>query len=280
MNNIIIELGKRKAEINIPSHWDEVPGHLYPSLARIYLRGDEFMKDVDKLARALAVLMDGSIGIVLDLPEEQQWQLCELVRWVWSDVNLTKNLIPQFDFEGVTYVGPAGDFSNIRFGEFVMAETYFLQYIDSNFEDSTLPNMKDPILLDKLIAVLYRPVGVGDEYVEGNYLYRGDARQKFNSNLIDYQSSRFLELDLAIKDGIYLWYATARERFFSYFKLLFSKRKSSGGGNNTAINWGWYGVFDDLLGEKGRTAATLEDEFVSVTLMSLERAQEKNKTKK
>lgn len=274
MNNLKIIVDQRSVEYDIPSHWNEVPKHLYPSLARIYLRASKFMKDEDNLARALGVLIDGSIGAILDLPGEQQLQLCELVRWVWADMNLTENLIPEFDFDGVTYIGPVGDFSNIRFGEFVMAETYFSQYIDSNMENS--------ILLDKLITVLYRPIGIGEEYVKGNSLYRGDRRQKFNTNLIDYQSTMFLKMDLAVKDGIYLWYATARERFFSYFKLLFSKRKSSESSlsKTTAINWGWYGVFDDLLGEKGRTAETLEDEFVSVTLMSLERAQEKNKSKK
>ena len=270
MENLRIELDNQIFDVNIPGFWDEVPGHLYPSLARIYLRANEFMRIEDKRARTLSIFLDGALGAVLDLNEEQQYQLCRLVDWVFGEMTLSKNLIPSFEFGGVDYLGPAGDFSNIRFGEFVMAETYFSQYVDSEMSLS--------IVLDKLIAVLYRPSGLGSEYIDRSVNYRGDKRQKFNSNIVDHQAILFAELDLAIKDGVYLWYLTARERFFSYFKHIFNKRRSSQNKDNTtAVNWGWYGVFDDLLGEKGRTAESLEDEFVSVTLMSLERAQEKAK---
>ena len=270
MVEIKIELGKKSFQFDLPQSWDQVPEHLYPFLARIYLRDSRFMNENDKLVRTLAILMDGAIGALDLLTDYQILDLTKMIHWVYEKLDLKENKIISFTLDEIDYLGPSSDLSNMRFGEFIMAETYFMQYTESRMENS--------IYLDKLIAALYRPHGLGPEYSPGDAHYRGDWRQKFNSNLIDSRASIIKDLDLAIKDGIYLFYAVARDSLFSYYPNVFPKRKSSSKQQNVGqINFGWIGVFDDMLGEKGRTAESLEDEFLSTALMSLERNQIKIK---
>lgn len=270
MVEIKIELGKKRFRFDLPQSWDEVPEHLYPFLARIYLRDSRFMNENDKLVRTLAILMDGGIGALDLLNDYQILDLTRNIHWVYEKLDLTENKIFSFTLNEIDYLGPSSDLSNMRFGEFIMTETYFMQYTESGLEN--------PIFLDKLISVLYRPHGIGPEYDPGDPGYRGDCRQKFNSNLIDGRAAIIEGLDLAIKDGIYLFYAVARDLLFSYYPNVFSKRRSSSKQQKSGqINFGWIGVFDDMLGEKGRTAESLEDEFLSTALMSLERNQIKIK---
>jgi len=273
MKNIRIEIKKKVYEFQLEESWDELPNHLYPSIARLFLRKAKHMNDHDKLVRALAILMDGNIDVLWGLSEYDIISLLPLVEWIFAEIDLSGNKISEIDVDGVKYFGAEFDFSNIRFGEFVMAETYFMQFIESEMESKEL--------LAKLASVLYRIKGIGETYTPGLAEYRGDERQKFNSNLIDGQSKVFMNLEIDILEGVYLWYAVAREKFFSYFPNVFRSRKSTQKNtSNKPKTFGWIGVFDDLLGEKGRTAETLEDEFVSTTLLSLERTQIKVKEMK
>ena len=271
MVNIKIETTKKSYNIDLPQSWEEVPEHLYPSLARIFLRGPQYMNENDKLVRALAILMDEQLGALDLLDEGQLYEMTRLIYWVFEDVTFSSNKINGFDHDGQYYHGPSAEFSNLRFGEFVMAETYFMQYHESH--------QSNEALLNKLIAVLYRPLGEGVEFEPGSAVYRGDRRQRFNSNLIDDRAEKLKSMDMAVRDGILLWYAVTRDSVFKCFPNVF-KRSAQAKKNNQGIDFGWLGVFDDLLGEKGRTAETLEDEFVSTVLMSLERAQIKNRERK
>lgn len=265
MKNIHIDTVDKKYSISIPESWNEVPAHLYTSIARLYLRQAKHMNVYDKMVRTLAVLAEENTAGLKSLSNHQLLDLCKLVLPLLEKLDLTDNPSPSFVHKSIEYFAPKFDFSNLRFGEFVMTETYFKQYIDSEREHSEV--------LDKLIAVLYRNAGKGEEYVPGTATYRGDKRVKFNSNVVEHYAQLFRDLDLALKDGIVLWYAAAREQFFSCYRELFSRKSQTKNSHDTSIDWGWFGVYDDLLGEKGRTAESLEDEFVSSTLMSLERAK-------
>lgn len=273
MKSIRIEIKKKVYEFQLAESWDELPNHLYPSIARLFLRKAKHMNEYDKLVRALAILMDENIDVLWKLSEYDIISLLPLVEWIFLKIDLSTNKIAEIEVDGVKYIGPDFDFSSIRFGEFVMAETYFMQFVESEMESKET--------LAKLASVLYRVKGIGNVYTPGHADYRGDERQKFNGNLIDGQSKAFMNIEIDILEAVYLWYAVARETFFSYFPNVFRSRKSTQKNTSkTPKTFGWIGVFDDLLGEKGRTAETLEDEFVSTTLLSLERSQIKVKEMK
>lgn len=253
----------------VPQNWDEVPLNIYPNLAQLYLKELPRMTFSDKMVRALYLLAwKAKEGIDrFDLSHLQQ--AFELIKWVFEKVEINVKILPEFTHKDVIYLAPDPLLGNMRFGEFVMAETYFIQYWE----------YKNPAILDKLISVLYRPAGKGAAHEIGNVEYCGDLREKFNSNLIDYRSEELKDLDLAIKDGIYLYYLASRWKAFDSYPHIFPKKKHQkiDTHKQKVPRYGWLGTFDDLLGEKGRTAETLENEFVHTTLMSLERGQIKFK---
>lgn len=269
MEKLIIHSKTKVWEADVPQFWDEVPENIYPNLAQLFLKELPRMTESDKLVRALYILAwDAREGIdKFDLPHLEE--ALTLIAWVFSDLKITKNLLPSFEHEGVRYLGPEPELGNLRFGEFVMAEAYFIQYWEQ----------KDKKALDKLIAVLYRPAGAGDDHTVGHVNYCGDVREKFNGNLTEHRAGLFANLDLAIKDGIYLYYLASRWQAFDNYPYVFPKRAKQkiDTPRQKVPKFGWLGVFDDLLGEKGRTAESLEMEFVHTTLMSLERGQIKFK---
>lgn len=254
---------------DVPQSWDEVPLNIYPNLAQLYLKELPRMTVSDKLVRVLYLLAwSAKDGIDrFDLPHLQQ--AFKLVEWVFNKVEISINILPEFTHNDIRYLGPDPLLGNMRFGEFVMAETYFLQYWE----------YKRPETLNKLISVLYRPEGKGAAHEIGNVEYCGDLREKFNSNLTEFRAEELKDLDLSIKDGIYLYYLASRWKAFDSYPHIFPKKKNQkiDTPKQKAPRYGWLGTFDDLVGEKGRTAETLENEFVHTTLMSLERGQIKFK---
>ncbi|MFD2961382.1 MULTISPECIES: hypothetical protein [Olivibacter] len=273
MTDIVFEVDGKKHELLLPECWNEVQNVHYPHLAHLFLKEAHQMNEYDKMVRAFCLLAQSVWPAIEKLSEEQIYDLVQLTFWVFERLDLSVNKIPEFSIKGTTYYGPADRLDNLRFGEFVMAETYFIQYF----------NTKDPNVLNKLIAVLYRPKGKGKEYVVGSATYRGDVRVKFNGQNVDDQAKTFELLNPVIRDAIYLFYVSARWLLFENFPHILPKGKNKSKGASSKPNepnYGWIGVFDDICGEKGRTPEMLEDEFASTILMSLERTQIKWKKNK
>ncbi|MGJ1366279.1 hypothetical protein [Sphingobacterium spiritivorum] len=263
MNTLTIETKKQTWNIQFPEKWDEVPLHLYPNLAQLYLKGRDRMNENDKLVRVFCLLAIEAYNGVMQMTDEEMTSCLPMIYWVFEKLEIKRNPLPSFTHKGITYIGPDQELENVRFGEFCMAETFYAQYWEH----------KDDKILDKLIATLYRPAGIGDLYNPEHASYRGDKREKFNGNLIDVRSAKFSDLDLAIKDGVYLYYVASRWQLFDYFPNVWPRKKNEDI-NTKKMNvphYGWMGVFDDLQGERGHTAETLEDEFLHTTLLSLER---------
>ncbi len=257
--------GKKVYTANIPENWNEVPEEQYPNLAQIYLKTENRMNEYDKLVRSFCLLTIRAWDGVKLMSDEQLAYHLQHIHWVFGELDLSLNKIPQFSIDGVDYYGPEEELGNLRFGEYCIAEAHFIAYWQH----------RDEKALDRLIATLYRPKGKGNQYKKDNPDYRGDIREKFNGNLVEQRAEVFADLDLAIRDGIFLFYVSARNILASYYPHVFPKKRAKNTplGNQQVPNYGWLGVFDDLLGEKGRTAETLEDEFLATTLMSLERSQ-------
>ncbi|MGJ1424559.1 hypothetical protein ACR79B_11245 [Sphingobacterium spiritivorum] len=269
MNTLTIEAKKQTWHVQIPENWDEVPLHLYPNLAQLYLKGPDRMNETDKLVRVFCLLAIDAYKGVMQMSDEQLTICLPMIYWVFENLDIQRNPLPSFVHNNIRYIGPDKELENVRFGEFCMAETFFMQYWEN----------KDDKILDKLIATLYRPAGNGNQYNPKHNTYRGDRREKFNGNLIDIRAEKFSDLDVAIKDGIYLYYLVSRWQIFDYFPHVFPKKKHQkiNTPKQKTPQYGWMGVFDDLQGERGHTAETLEDEFLHTTLLSLERGQIKFK---
>lgn len=133
---------------------------------------------------------------------------------------LTINLVPTFKHRFTTYYGPSDKLFNISFVEYITAEGYFSKYI----------NNQDPLLLDKLVATLYRKRSY--RIRKSGINYRGDIRQKFNDHLIDRRARKLKNMNPEVKTAIALFYEGCRtflqKQFPDVFKSAASGGKKSG----------------------------------------------------
>lgn len=126
------------------------------------------------------------------------------------DTKLTKNIISNIRVKLNTLYGPADGLSNILFQEWIHTETYYIDFCKTN----------DFTLLDKLIAVLYRPE-VGN-FDNDDVQYTGDRRDSFNDFLIDKRAAIISQLPQSIKYSLFLFYTGCRNHIHQMFKEVFS----------------------------------------------------------
>lgn len=254
-----------KAKVSLPECWNDVPEDVYPYLASLFLKEEHEMPVYDKQVRTFGLLAGKAWPAIEKLRPEELYDLLLLVDWVYSQMDLVKNMQPVIQ-AGQTFYGPADEMANLRWGEWIFADSNFVQYAKT----------KDEKYLDALIATIYRPTGYGPEYVPTSPRYRGDNRERFNSNNIDYRIKLISQMPLIEKQGIYLFFLSCRWQLILSHPHVFPQPKPGTKPkkqNTEGYDFGWLGVHDDLCGEKGRSPDQLEDEFLSTVLLSLERNQ-------
>lgn len=142
---------------------------------------------------------------------------------------LTKNLVPFFSHRFRKYYGPSDRLFNLKFDEYIVAETNLSNYLKSQSE-------KD---LNKLVATLYRPEE--PEYNPGNFTYRGDRREPFNDHLINARALKFRKLSPVIKISVLLFYQGCQKFITLQFPNVFNSPKKS-----SKNNLGFLGLVDAL----------------------------------
>lgn len=277
MTNLQITIttnGKKvSANISVPEKWDEVLPETFPHLARIYLMTANQMSEADKTVRAMVLLTAAHYPVISKLSDEEMYSILPLVDWVFNKLDLVKNLIPEIKINETVLIGPANRMDNIRFAEWCVADTFFVQYCQT----------KNPADLNKLIATIYRPAGNGPEFTLGDAIFRGDKRQKFNDQLLEDRTLLVAQLDQPIKDGIFVWFASCRAQIIQDYTEFFPPEPVEGqpdvAENKKPTDFDqWMGIYDDLRGDpRFGGADKLEDEFLHTVLHSQERAIRKMK---
>ncbi len=139
------------------------------------------------------------------------------------------------------YHGPRANFRNLRFAEFMFADTYFLRYLQTG----------DEAQLNRLVAVLYRPQRAG--YAPHAPAYGGDRREEFNENLLDARARRLASVPHHAKYAVLLWYRGCRRALESRFEYVFSDDN-----NAKAATGGWSDVLHELAGGVPQLDATAQ----------------------
>lgn len=257
----------RKATVDVPEKWDEVQPHLFPTLAQIYLSPEDKMNDYDKAYRAFMLFATETregLKLAKELTAEELYDILPKVAWVIDQMDLQKNLVPKLHYKKTFYLGPDNSLNNMRFAEWVLADTYYCDYAET----------KDEKALNNLVATIYRPAGSGHEYKPGNVKYRGDKREKFNDALVADRADLLGNIPFHIKEAIYLWFASCRWQLKTYYKEVFEGDGSKQ--NDILAGYGWFGIYDDLRGDpKFGGPAMLEDEFIHTIFQSLVRSHYK-----
>jgi len=270
MASIIINLQEgakvHKREIRVPDCWNSVPADVYPELCSIYLKKEFEMSDYDKAVRAFVLLTLESYDIVEKLTAEELYPMLGTVDWVFSKLDLTQNHLPKVEIDGVDFFGPLEEMDNLRFAEWCVADTHFVNYSKSGSQQD----------LQQLAACIYRPIGDGVEFSPTSSYYRGDQREKFNDQLLKSRAHLMAKLPKAILDGIYVFYASCKHQITGMYPEIFpAKQKGSASSSDAGDQqFSWFDIYDDLRGDpKFGGPDKLEDEFLHTVLASIERTR-------
>ncbi|MBB2149178.1 hypothetical protein [Pedobacter gandavensis] len=269
MKNIRIEIEINKklnvTELQLPECWDEVPSEVYPQLCSLYLKTAEQMSIFDKTVRAFILLTLPHYETIKSLTGEELYDLLPLVDWVFNKLDLSKNPLGIIRVAGLEFHGPEAEMENLRFAEWCVADTHFINY-------SRSANIND---LEMLAACIYRPVGVGSDYLITSPTYRGDIREKFNDQLLPIRKKLMSTLDPALLHGIYLFFASSKHKIIGLYQEFFPPPKQTS--QSTPVDdhsFSWFDIYDDLRGDpKFGGPDKLEDEFLHTVLASIERSK-------
>lgn len=269
MKNIRIEIEEGKktkvVELLLPECWDEVPANVYPQLCSLYLKKPEDMTVFDKTVRAFILLTLPHYETIKLLTAEELYSVLPLVDWVFNKLDLSKNPLPEITLDKINYYGPAAEMDNLRFAEWCVADTHFINYSRSG-------DIND---LHMLAACIYRPSGTGPDYMPTSPTFRGDIREKFNDQLLPLRKMIMARLDAAQLHGIYLFFASSKHKIIGLYQEFFPPPKeTSEDAPSDDQSFSWFDIYDDLRGDpKFGGPDKLEDEFLHTVLASIERSK-------
>jgi hypothetical protein len=166
--------------------------------------------------------------------------------WIFKPAQLSAYKLKDFKYWFTKYYGPANDILDINVAEFIEVSMYYGAYMASIKADAVKPE-----LLDKMIAVLYRP---GKWFYAIRKLlpnFELDKRQRNNTYRFEKRCAAFRNLKPEIKLAIFLQFEGAMEKFALDFPNAFG---SQGEGNDTN---GWIGLLmemsNDIFGDYEKT---------------------------
>ena len=197
----------------VPSTWNELRRRqLLDVLAQLYSPAQP-----DHRLQLLSLLTGFRLPVLTGLAVDVLAQLLPLTDWVSSaDHLLTKQLLPTVGIPGrhlserpTTWHGPAAHLSNLLFGEFIFADTFFVLYC----------LFSRPEHLDQFLTVLYRPArrGANPEADDWN----GDVRVAFNEHQLEARTQRAQHVPAIEKLAVLTWYRGCRAQLAQEFADVF-----------------------------------------------------------
>lgn len=142
-----------------------------------------------------------------------------VMSWIFEPAQLSRNTLSKFSYRGVRYYGPQDSMVNIEVGELIEALLYFGAYTET--QRNKQPNDE---LLNKLIAVLYRPQRLFYALERLHPNHQQDRRRKGNTIDFNRRAKRFNGLDQHIKLAIFLQFEGSFAAFSKRFPKCFSKK--------------------------------------------------------
>jgi hypothetical protein len=196
----------------VPSTWHELSRQqLLRLLPLVYAPARP-----ERRLRLLAILSGYSLAVLTSLPPVVLAQLLPLTDWLGSEAHrLTDQLLPTLAVPSrlpgrpTSWHGPAGQFRNLLFGEFIFADTFFVLY--------SLHGQAD--CLDKFLTVLYRPARPEADPEAPDWT--GDVRWPFNEHQLEARAPRVAPVPAAQKLAVLTWYRGCRAQLAEEFPDVF-----------------------------------------------------------
>lgn len=224
----------------LPSRWDELSGEQLRKMAWVSLL-DKSPADTAKLMILIMAMslpwwarLKFQYFYIVQSSIEEKADLLYLTRSFQEFRTLTTQKIQKIRYRFVLLYGPESGLANATFWEYIKAEQYFLNYNER----------KDPIWLDKLVAVLYRPQREGF-----NPQIHADIRTPLNDASVKFRTAIVQKIDLQTKLAILMWFDGCRTALIKMFPLIFQKEeKSRTNFNKSRGQSGWIGLISELAG--------------------------------
>lgn len=187
------------AEVNkkfftVPTEWNELSQQqLLDVMECIYM--SQYYRDEGRL-KLFKIITGLNWWQFFKCRSEELEDLLYLTDFLLGEkTNLTKQLIPHFDF----LCGPDSELGNLVMSELVFSDAYFMQWC---------ADKENIQLLNEFCAVLYRPMKKNYDLVKNP---DGDPREEFNSNLSNYiAKTKIAKWPMKVKLAIATWYDACR----------------------------------------------------------------------
>lgn len=255
---------EERETITVPSTWNELtlPQLLY--IAEYWEAWTKLQQINESLIKAKALLV---IELMSDntpankarrveyfkmASNEDLYELCQLVNFVFEKNTLTTNHIKHISCKGVKYFGPPDKLNGLKAEEFSFSDGLYMQYHKT----------KEIRFLEAMIAVLYRP---------GNEKKGDDPRMKFDKNLHTANLMAARKLSYAEKQAILLFYIGSRTAIAERNPHIFTK----GGAETQASNSTWIDVILAMSGTKFGNFRETCDTEIYLIFKELENLKEK-----
>ena len=245
-------IGRHRRQV--ATAWNELTCDQLRRVAQLH--GQAFERPAARLDALLAVLLAVPRRAFARLTLVQRVELRPLVAFLHAPTAhapLTAQLLPcltlpwRHALRQRRYYGPREAFRNVRFDEFIHADTCYLRYLQTS----------EARWLDQLVAVLYRPQRAG--YRPRAAAYQGDRRTDFNEHLLPARAARLAHLPPADKYAVLLYYRGCRQLLEQRYDYVFS-----GDTNQRAARHGWLEVLHELAGGVHRLNATAHQGLANV----------------
>lgn len=228
--------GKQKTKsFTIAEEWNELSAKQLLKVANVLhanLTAEQFN------LKCLQALSNISIYQFFKLPTDVKLKCYQYVNWLNND---TKQFTKQVFTTYKSLAAPADDFDNLTMLEFHYTELAYQNLISTNEID----------YLNEIVAILFRPI-------KNNYNIQhnpdGDARVKFNPNVVASNKKRVAKFSLDFKHAVLLWYDGCRQNLIASYEPLYA------GTNKTDdFSVGLYKMMRSVAGDKYGTIAEVEN---------------------
>lgn len=217
--------------------YNELSGRQLLQLARLRQRPAEPTAD-----QLLEVLLQVPRRTFRQLTVVHRVELRPRARFLGADADvapLSAQLLPVLRCGLRRYHGPREALRNLRFDEFIFADTYYLRYLQTG----------GATWLDQLVAVLYRPER--PDYDPQAVSFAGDRRQDFNEHLVPARVAAQRGLPAYVKQAVLLYYRGCRRLLEQRYDYVFTTSTQA-----QASSSGWQDVLHELAGGVHRLEAT------------------------
>jgi hypothetical protein len=222
----ILKIIGLKISGDLPEHWAEIPEKSFLAYSEAYT-ALYFNQEANKQQLAEAtiklrtILFPSLTGIkarhIKRIPAPLMVGETGIISF--TDFLLQPDPVTSFYIKKIragrkTLHAPDDNFSGVTFGEFIYADTYYLQYLET----------KEKELLHKFIAVLFRPKQAKTNPESPEFT---GFRQKFNEKTINARSKRIKMLKNLKKQAILSNYTIIRSNLIKGYPYLFPTQKQT-----------------------------------------------------